>query len=162
MSEKKSSDAMPYDASDKPFDFVEEGRKTALVCEADPVARDSLGAVLEGMGYYVTTSGTAPDALKKMRFHVYDLIVMGEHFGEDDVLDYIRHLPMNIRRNIFVVLLSDTIRTMDNMVAFGMSVNLIINRENIDEAEAIIRSGIADSEAFYRPFREALKGAGRL
>jgi hypothetical protein len=69
---------------------------------------------------------------------------------------------MGVRRNIFVILLSGTIRTMDNMAAFARSVNLVINREHMDEAEAIIGRGIADNEAFYQTFREALKEAGRL
>ncbi|MBN2568233.1 MAG: hypothetical protein JXB42_02260 [Deltaproteobacteria bacterium] len=54
------------------------------------------------------------------------------------------------------------VRTMDTMAAFGRSVNLIINLENVGEAGVIIECGIADNEAFYRPFKDALKRAGRL
>jgi len=171
MDEKKKSSGAAgpgsYDASDKPFDFALEGGETALVCESDRAVRENLGTVLENMGYYVTKSAAAPDALKSMRFHLYDLIVVGESFdekGSDEggVLDYIRHLPMGIRRNIFVTVLSATVRTMDKMAAFGKSVNLIVNRENIGEADGIIKRGIADNEAFYGTFREALKRAGRL
>ena len=156
-----------YSALDKPFDFVEEGGKTVLICESDNAVLENLGTVLEKMGYYVTKSSTAPDALKGMRFHLYDLIVVGETFDKEGsdgggVLDYIRHLPMSVRRNIFAVLLSATVRTMDNMAAFGKSVNLVINLENIDDAGAIIERGIADNEAFYGAFKDALKQAGRL
>ncbi len=51
---------------------------------------------------------------------------------------------------------------MDNMAAFGESVNLVINLENIDDAGAIIERGIADNETFYGAFKDALKKAGRL
>ena len=156
-----------YNALDKPFDFVEEGGKTALICESDHAVRENLGAALEEMGYHVTKATTVPDALKSMRFHVYDLIVAGESFdekGSDEggILDYIRHLPMGVRRNIFVTLLSTTVRTMDNMAAFGKSVNLVINLKNIDDAGVIIERGIADDEAFYGAFKDALKRARRL
>jgi len=156
-----------YNALDKPFDFVEEGGKTALICESDHAVLENLGTVLEKMGYYVTKSAAAPDALKSMRFHLYDLIVAGESFdekGSDEggVLEYIRHLPMGVRRNIFAVLLSATVRTMDNMAAFGKSVNLVINLENINDAGVIMERGIADNEAFYGAFKDALKKAGRL
>jgi len=168
--EKEFSDTVgsgSYDVSDKPFDFALEGGETALVCESDRAVRENLGTVLKKMGYYVTESATVPDALKSMRFHLYELIVVGESFdekGPDEggVLDYIRQLPMGIRRNIFVVLLSATVRTMDNMAAFGKSVNLIINLENIGEADGIIKKGIADNKAFYETFREALRRTGRL
>ncbi|MBW2558478.1 MAG: hypothetical protein JRD69_06575 [Deltaproteobacteria bacterium] len=160
-------DSESYNALDKPFDFVEEGGATALICESDGTVMEKLGTVLEKMGYYVTKSSTAPDALKSMRFHLYDLIVVGEAFDEEGpdgggVLDYVRHLPMDVRRNIFVVLLSAAVRTTDNMAAFGKSVNLVINLENINDAGAIIERGIADNEAFYGAFKDALKKAGRV
>jgi len=82
--------------------------------------------------------------------------------GDNHVLNYIRHLPMNIRRNIFVAMLSAGACTMDNMVAFAESVNLIINLENIDDAGAIIERGIVDNEAFYGAFKDALKRAGHV
>ncbi len=168
--EKESSDTVgsgSYDVSDKPFDFALEGGKTALVCESDRAVRENLGTVLKKLGYYVTESATVPDALKSMSFHLYDLIMVGKDFdfhGSDEggVLAYIRQLPMGTRRNIFVALLSATVRTMDNMAAFGRSVNLIINLENIGEADVIIKKGIADNKAFYETFREALRRTGRL
>ncbi len=157
----------PYNAFDKSFNPVEEGGKTALVCESDSVVRENLSTALEKMGYHVTKSTAPPDALKSMRFHLYDLIVVGETFdekGPDEggVLDYIRHLPMNIRRDIFVVLLSAGSRTMDNMAAFAESVNLIVNLENIDDAGVIIGRGIADNEAFYSTFKNAMKKEPQL
>jgi len=155
-----------YNSLDKPFNFVEEGGKTALICETDPVVRAKISNILEEMGYYITESATAPDAQKSMKFHLYNLIVVNESFaqGEADnhVLDYIRHLPMNVRRNIFVIMLSAGIRTMDNMVAFAESVNLIVNLENIDDAGAIIERGIADNEVFYSTFKSAMRKAGHL
>jgi len=162
MGDRKTSDAAPYDASDKPFDFALEGGMTALVCESDSAVRDSLGAALEKIGYHVTKTSSAPDALKGMRFHLYDLIAVGESPDAGEVLDHIRHLPMGVRRSLFVVLLSGAVRTMDAMAAFAHSVNLVINRENIGEAGAVIQRGIADNESFYETFREALKRAGRL
>ncbi|MBW2599116.1 MAG: hypothetical protein JRC53_03315, partial [Deltaproteobacteria bacterium] len=154
-------------ALDKPFNFIKEGGKMALVCESDFVVRENLGTVLEKMGYYVTKSAAPPDALKSMRSHLYDLIVVGETFDEEGsdesgVLDYIRHLPMSVRRNIFAVLLSATVRTMDDMAAFGESVNLVLNLKNIDDAGVIIERGIADNEAFYSAFKDVRKRAGRV
>lgn len=156
-----------YNAFDKPFNFVEEGGKTALICESDPVIRAKIGNILEKMGYYIAESATTHDSLRDMRFHAYHLIVVNESFdaqdaGDNHVLDYIRHLPMNVRRNIFVAMLSVGIRTMDNMTAFAESVNLIINLENIDDAGAIIERGIANNEAFYGTFKDALKRAGHV
>ncbi len=160
-------DSESYNVLDKPFNFVKERGKTALICEADPVVRVKISNILEEMGYYITESATAHDSLRDMRFHAYHLIVVNENFdaqgaADNHVLDYIRHLPMNVRRNIFVIMLSVGVSTMDNMAAFAESVNLIINLENIDDAGAIIERGIADDEAFYSTFKSAMKKAGHL
>ena len=160
-------DANTYDASDKPFDFVEEGVETALLCESDPANKAKIKAALHNMNYHITTPELPKDALKQMRFHIFDIVVLNERFGDQDpemnsVLKYMDRLGMSIRRNIFVTLITDRFRTMDNMAAFNKSVNLIVNPKNIDEIEKILRRGLADYEAFYRVYKRALIKTGRV
>lgn len=160
-------DANTYDASDKPFDFVEEGVETALLCESDPAKKAKIKAALHNMNYHITTPELPKDALKQMRFHIFDIVVLNERFGDQDpemnsVLKYMDRLSMSIRRNIFVTLITDRFRTMDNMAAFNKSVNLIVNPKNIDEIEKILRRGLADYEAFYRVYKRALIKTGRV
>jgi hypothetical protein len=101
-----------------------------------------------------------------MRFHVYELVVLNERFDTDDpaangVLSYLENLAMTTRRRIFVVLVSETCRTMDNMAAFHRSVNLVLNLKNLDEAGKVIRRGVSENAAFYHVFRETLQKMGR-
>jgi DNA-directed RNA polymerase subunit RPC12/RpoP len=160
-------DADDYDASDKPFDFVEEGVKTALLCEPDAASQTKIKTGLYNMDYHITAPRLPKDALKQMRFHVFDIVVLNERFGTqtpdmNPVLKYLDRLNMSIRRNIFVTLITNRYRTMDNMAAFNKSVNLIVNLKNIDEIEKILRRGIADYEAFYRVYKRALLKTGRV
>ena len=160
-------DSSAYDASEKPFDFVEEGVETALLCEPDPAIRAKIITALYNMGYHTTAPQSHKDTLKQMRFHVFDMVVLNERFGTRDpdmnsVLKYLDRLNMSIRRNIFLTLLTDRFRTMDNMAAFNKSVNLIINLKNINEIEKILRRGLADNKAFYRIFKESLIKTGRV
>lgn len=160
-------DADTYDASDKPFDFVEEGVKTALLCEPDAALQTKIKTGLHNMDYHITTPRLPKDALKQMRFHIFDMVVLNERFGSQNpdmnpVLKYLDRLNMSTRRNIFVTLLTDRYRTMDNMSAFNQSVNLIVNLKNVDEIEKILRRGIADHEAFYRVYKRALIKTGRV
>ena len=46
-----------YDADDKPFDFLEEGARTALLCELDPVYKTKIKEALASLGYMVTETG---------------------------------------------------------------------------------------------------------
>ncbi|MFH1080541.1 MAG: hypothetical protein V1766_09845 [Pseudomonadota bacterium] len=155
-----------YDAADKPFDFVDVEGETALVCESDPSIREKISEAMKLLDYMITEAASAKDALKKMRFHTYDVVVLNEHFDTDspdqnDVLQYLEGLPMGIRREMFVALVSERFRSMDNMAAFNKSVNLIINTKNIDDVETILKGGVSENAAFYRVFKETLKKMGK-
>lgn len=156
-----------YDSSDKPFDFVGEDAETALICESDPALKEKISTAMKTLGYQITESTTARDALKSMRFHVYNVIIVNENFDAADqagnaVLSYLANLNMSTRRQIFVALVTSQLRTSDNMVAFNKSVNLIINVANIDDAGTIIKHGVADNNAFYHVFKETLRKKGKI
>jgi predicted Zn finger-like uncharacterized protein len=149
-------------ASDRPFDYVRAGMKTALLCDYDEKIRQKVRPALERMDYHVAEPPSARNALKYMRFHVYDLIIVGETFEatsaeSNPVLQYLETLPMYIRRKIFIVLLSDRFRTMDSMTAFNKSVNLILNFQDADDMENILRAALLEHEEFYQVYRDALK-----
>lgn len=159
-------DAGSYDAEEKPFDFLEEGAETALLCEPEPDIRAKLNAALKELGYQVGEPKSPIDALKQMRFHVFDVIVINEMFGtsdpdENNVLRFLDRLGMVTRRDIFVTLITDRFRTNDNMAAFHKSVNLTVNKKNINDFKTILKRAVADNIAFYRVFREALIKTGR-
>ena len=156
-----------YNPADRPFDFVGEGGATALVCEPDPALREKINDGLKEMGYQITMPATAMDALKAMRFHIFDVVVLNELFDSADpqtnsVLQYLANMVMTTRRRFFVALVSDRYRTMDNMAAFNRSVNIIINRDSIDDVGEIIKKGVADNRAFYHVFQETLRKMGKV
>ena len=154
-------DGEGYDASEKPFDFIEEEGKTALVCESDTLIREKMRPTLDLMEYHITETPNSREALKKMRYHTYDLVLLNEYFDTRDpdanpVLIYIERLAMETRRNMFVTLLTTRFRTMDHMTAFQKSVNMIVNLRNIDDMDKILQRGMADYGLFYKVFKESL------
>lgn len=164
---EESTDNGGYDASDKPFDFIEEEGLTALLCEQNPLASNTIQKALNLMDYQITLAENARDALKRMRYHVYDLIVVNENFDtknpdSNGVLIYLERLSMSVRRKIFVAMVSSRYRTMDNMMSFHASVNLIINIKNIEDIGKILSRGITDIEMFYSVYKECLKESGRV
>lgn len=155
-----------YDAADKPFDFVEEEGETALICESDPSIREKISAAMKLLGYMITEATSAKDALKKMRFHTYEVVVLDERFDtitpdENDVLRYLESLSMATRRDIFVALITERFRSMDNMAAFNKSVNLVINTKNINDVATIMKRGVSENTAFYRVFKESMQKLGK-
>ncbi len=154
-----------YDAAEKPFDFVDEGQRTALICESDPGMNQKIRLALENLIFRYTEAESTLAALKQMRYHVFDLVVLNESFDGVEPKDnplriYLSRLPMDTRRNMFVVLLTKRFRTMDNMAAFNLSVNQVIHEKNIDEMEQMIQNGIADNDTFYKVFKKTLDSLG--
>ena len=155
-----------YDAALKPFEFLEEGVETALICEQDEAVAEKVRSALESMDYNITEAPSTRDALKYMRFHTFDLVVLDEAFdgGDPDsnyVLNYLGQIPMITRRNVCIVLVGSSYRTGDNMMAFNKSVNMILHHDNIDDFEKILKQSLADNQEFYRVMNESLKKVGR-
>lgn len=163
----EQAESEAYDAYEKPFDFIEEEGKTALVCELDPGIKTTVSKALSALDYHITEAENARDALKKMRYHSYDLIVVNEGFDTADpdangVLVYIERTTMAARRNMFVVLISNRFRTMDHMMEFNKSVNILVNINNIKDFDKILKRGLTDNDYFYRVYREMMRKTGRV
>ena len=87
-------------------------------------------------------------------------MVVNEYFDTQDpdanpLLIFLERMMMEMRREIFVTLLTTRFRTMDHMVAFQKSVNLVMNLRNIDDFDKIIQRAIADFGLFYKVFKES-------
>jgi len=154
--EEEGYEAVP---SESVFDFAEEEGKIALVCESDASVKEKLIKALDLLEYHVSEALDNRDALRKLRYKVYDAVILDEYFGTKNpdtngVLIYLQRLPMDMRRNMFVTLISDRYQTMDYMMAFNKSVNLIVNKRNIDDVEKILSRNITEYDMFYRIFKE--------
>lgn len=155
-----------YEVDDRPFEFAEEEGKTVLVCEADQSLKDeTINPVLEFMEYHITEVDSVRNAIKKMRYHDYDMLVVNDEFDSkspesNGVMVYLERLEMITRRNIYVIMLTRRFRTMDNMMTLHNSANLIVNMKDINDFDKILGRGLSDYEIFYRVFKESMKNVG--
>ena len=93
-----------------------------------------------------------------MKYHSYDMMLINESFDGSDpdangLLVYVERLSMDVRRNVFVGLLTQRFPSMDNMAAFLKSVNITINVKDIGSIDRILSRGISEYEFFYSTFR---------
>lgn len=152
---------------DVPFDLIEEGKEKLLLLEPLEERREKIRGLLAGEGYHVLVPAGEEAALEKFRFQECSVILAGERSrpegaGTPSVLDYIRRIPSGERRRFFVVLLSETLPTMDPMAAFRQSVNLVVNYENLDQLPGILRRAQVAHDEHYAVLRESLRRAGRI
>jgi len=159
--------AEDYDASEKPFDFLEEEGLTAMVCETNPESLKKIREVLGIMEYSVTTPVSVRDALRKMKYHLYDLILVNETFDGSDpnangILIYLERMNMAIRRKFFVGLISKQFSTRDNMAAFLKSVNLTINEKDVPHIDRILKRSINENDMFFTVLKESMRKTGKI
>ncbi|HAA05165.1 MAG TPA: hypothetical protein DCZ69_13625 [Syntrophobacteraceae bacterium] len=146
-----------------PLDVLTEGTEVALICATDPQNIQVFEQILRGMRYYVTTARSAKEALIKLRNDDYNVFVMddtfqGEKSEKDILIQFIQQMPIHLRRNCFVCIVSQDLRSLDNMAAFTHCANLVINVRDLSKAEAIVQRAIKEYKGFYKVFWHEIQG----
>jgi CheY-like chemotaxis protein len=145
---------------------IHDDPRPALVCVDDEARRTTVLTSLEQLGYQPVLSEDSETAIELMRKTGYHVVVVDEAYegttsGDNAVLKALSAMPMPTRRYIFVALLGEDVKTLDNATAFARSVNAVINESDVGGLGSILRRAVADNDAFYRPLREVLQAAGK-
>ena len=150
---------------DSPLEVLEEGAMSALVCVDEPERLKAVKEALEDLNYYGSVASSVKEALSKLRYNQYDLVMLDEEFcGEsadnNTILRYLQPMPMSTRRNIFLMLVSNQIRTLDNLLAFAKSVNAVINVSDIQKVKLVLERAMADHRRFYKVYKDLVQVIG--
>jgi hypothetical protein len=153
-------------SGDDALDFFEEGAKIALLLIADEEMGEKVQKAAEELGYRCITSSDTRDATGKMRFHHFDLIVVSDGFDGQEVtrspiLNYLNRVSMSVRRRIFLALLGEKFKTMDNMMAFSLSANVVISTKDTEKLFPILKKAISDNAKFYKVFLDTMTEIGK-
>jgi len=149
-----------------PLDLFEEGARLALVLDGDDGHVTEINSALEQLSYKPILPSSTGEAMSKLRLHHFDLILLSDGYGGQDlerspITHYLNHLSMSERRKIFLILLSDKFKTMDNMMAFIKSANLVVNDDDLSNLSLVLKKAISDNEKFYKVFLDTLKEVGK-
>ena len=155
-----------HDEDISPLEFYEEGTKLALIMDGDAKHVKEISSALEELSYKTVVPVSIKEAMGKVLFHHFDLIMLSDGFdglglAESPLINYLNRLSMSLRRKIFLVLLSRKFKTMDLMRAFGMSTNLVVNPDDLSNLTLILKKGISDNEKFYKAFVDTLVETGK-
>ena len=166
--DKSASEDYTYDdySSEDALDFFDKSGKIALVILKGDDKRRKVGDALEELGYRSLYAENTRDALGKLRFHFFNLVFLSDGFDNQDVsyspiMNYMNRLPMSSRRKIFIALMGDRFRTMDEIMAFALSANSVINTKDIDRLRPILKKGISENEKFYKVLIDTLTEVGK-
>jgi len=161
--DKTENEGYSYEdySDDESLDIFDEDAKLAMVMSENTDDSDKIKAALEELGYKCIESSNTRDALGKMRFHNFDIVFLtegfdGQELGNSPILNYLNHISMSSRRSIFLALMGAQFKTLDEMMAYAMSANAVINPKDIDKISNIIKKGVADLNKFYKVFMDTM------
>jgi len=155
-----------YDEDISPLEFYEEGTKLALVLNGDAKSAKEITSVLEELTYRSVVPSSIREAMGKLLFHHFDLIILSDGFDglsleDNPVINYLNSLSMSVRRRIFLALISKKFKTMDLLKAFGLSANMVINTNDLVNLSLVLKKGISDNEKFYKVFMDTIRETGK-
>lgn len=136
-----------------------------LILVADESVRAAVQNVFEGLGYQAISAGTAAQAIDTMQFMGIDAIVLHSRFEGASLAASIFHrhmeaMSMNRRRLIYYVLLGPEFHTLYDLQALANSANLVVNDNELNCLEILIKKGLNDYDALFGPYVEVLKQYG--
>jgi predicted Zn finger-like uncharacterized protein len=154
------------DQDDSVLDIFEEGRKLALIMGREASLNETLNTSAQALGYQYLQVESSAEAISKLRFHHFDIILLSDGFdgytvAENPILAYLNRQSMSVRRRIFLALIGGAFKTTDNMMAYALSANLVVNEKDLDKLTGILKSAIAENEKFYKIFTDTLVEIGR-
>jgi hypothetical protein len=152
------------DEEEEEFQIYDENDKLALIL--DETNKTLWTEVLEEKGFKVQFAKSASHAVHKMKFTHYHYVILHEKYDnlpllKNPVYQSLVKMPMATRRHIFLAIIGDTFKTLNEMQAFSYSVNLVINEKDVDKLAKILKKAIAEHEMFYKVFKESLQAMGK-
>lgn len=139
---------------------------TALVLMGDERDDSVISSGLQELGYRIETADSPIEALVKLQSNSFATVLMhaefgGESLAESTVYSYIKWLPVSKRRAIFYILVGPDFRTLYDLEALSLSVNLVINYADIENLKPILRKSFRDHEELFGPLVEVMREYGK-
>ena len=163
------TDQQPFDSLEKQFGesslSSSQGRSRAMVCLGEGTPSGATMAVLGQMWFEAEVPTNVNQALKKLEYHDYPLVIIDESFdqgrGLSDLIVHMNNLDMSLRRKICLILISRQSSTGDRMAALHASVNHIIGFRDMALLPQILSEALIEHETFYIVYNESMKAAGK-
>lgn len=142
------------------LDSTDDRLKGLVVYDEEEVA-ETLASKLDAMGFEPTVAVNLRDAAKQLKFASFDIVLIQEDYygatlSSNHLLRSIQNLDNQSRRGMRVVLISPTMTTLDDLLAFSLSFDAVVNKADLDTIDRILMSIIARAKKFYAVYHDIL------
>lgn len=147
-------------------EFYEEGARLALICFNNDSLRTQIDGIVKNLGYLPVYPTSARDALRRIRMNQFDMVLIHENYEgmtleANAILHFIQPMETPRRRKMFVAFFTDKYQSFDQMSAFALSVNLLVNLSDQDQFDKILHRGLSEYQRFYRVFFDVMTEMGK-
>ena len=138
--------------------------RSALVCCHEPAYLEYLTEQLRGLGYKVHHAPGFQQAAQRLAGRSYHLTVMLENLegcalADNQLLHQLAAMTTDERRATYIVMLCQSFATGDEFNAYALSVNQLINYQDIAQFSALVGPAMEDHHEQNRFFDAARRKA---
>jgi len=124
-------------------------------------------ALLRAQNYAPRAPTSAADAIQRLRFMAYALLVLRDGYGSagadgNPVLDCLAEMGMASRRLMHVVFVSPGVRSHDIAAAFAKSVNLVLHVNDLPHLPEALKRSREETDQAQRVLLESLRTLGKV
>jgi len=133
--------------------------------------RPGLTTVIESYeeeGFLPVVAQSTDDALDRMQFTPFAAVVLHSEFEDDVALDsnklhiFMCKMAMVRRRNIHYCLIGPEFKTLYDLQALTNSANLVVNDNELNHFQLILKKSLHENQKIFGPLAEALVAQGRI
>ena len=135
---------------------------SALILMPDDKLRNATVSVVEAYGYLTETVDTALEAIHRLSFSNYGIVVVHTafedwiSFSDSVVHNYLCTLSMSRRRGVYYIVIGPDLHTYYRLAALAMSANLVVNDRDVEYLRKILKKGFREYEELFGPLMELL------
>ncbi len=138
--------------------------RSVLVCCHEPAYLEYLTEQLRGIGYKVHHATSHQQAAQRLAARTYHMTVLLENLegcalADNSLLRHLAAVTTDERRATYIVMLCQSFATGDDMNAYALSVDQLINYQDIAQFSAVVAPALEEHHEGNRFFDAALRKA---
>jgi hypothetical protein len=136
-----------------------EGMKSAMIAFDNEEIQEKLVEKINALGYRTIVAINIRDAVKQLKFgRVQLLIIQEDYYGANlstnQIIRAVHSLEQIIRHDMFVAVVGPSFTSLDDLTAFSLSLDTVINVADLYDIDRILISAMTHVKKFMATYKE--------
>ncbi|MDR2302605.1 MAG: zinc-ribbon domain-containing protein [Deltaproteobacteria bacterium] len=154
-----------YGSLDVDSEDLPEGMKSAMIAFDSEEIQEKLIEKLSTLGFRTTTAINVRDAVKQLKFGRFQLLIIQEDYygatlSTNQIIRAVNSIELSVRHDMFVAVVGPSFTSLDDLTAFSLSLDTVINTSDLDDIERILISAMGHVKKFMATYKELIYQRG--